>query len=181
MARKVIAAVAAFAVFAQDAAFARQSGAPAPNRAEVTWNELEGFVVDKLISTVLPDGAKLRGEVLAVRPESLVLDVQKSSRKKLHPLGQTEIARTDVREIYVIRHQSAVFRVLGGVLGGIGGLFAATGIAIAADTAAAALPALLLLIPASAAAGYYAGKLADRRTTRITIRPEFTPVNVEEE
>ncbi len=181
MIRKVVATLAAFAIFAQDPALARQSGPPVPKRAELTWDELAAFVVEKQISTVLPDGAKLRGEVLAVRPEALVLDVQKSSRKKIHPLGQTEIARTDISEISVIRHQAAIFRVFGGVLGGIGGLFASTGIAIATDSAAVAIPAVILLIPASAVAGYYAGKLADRRISHITIRPVLTTAGVEEE
>ncbi len=179
MTRRIVAVIAACGLLAQNAAFARQGPAAMPTQLEIAWDELAPLVVDKHIATVLPDGAKLEGDVLAVRPEALVLDVQKSSRKKLHPLGQTEIARPDVREVRVIRHTGAAFRLLGGIMGGIGGAFAAGGLAYASNAAAAVFPAFLLLIPLSATAGYYAGKLADRRITRISIRP--APAGGEEE
>ncbi len=181
MIRKIAAVVALSGMLSEEAAFGRQAPAQLPRQAEVSWDELAGFVIDKRVSTVLPDGAKLEGEVLAVRPEALVLDVQKSSRKKVYPLGQIEIPRPDVREVCIIRHQWAVFRVLGGVMGGLGGAFAAGWIAYVTDSAAAVVPALLLLIPLSAAGGYYAGKLADRRTTRIRIRPEPVTTGMEEQ
>jgi hypothetical protein len=173
--------MAVFGLVTQEAALARQAPAPNPRQAEVAWGELAGFAVDKQISIELPDGVKLRGEVLAVRPESLVLDVQKSSRKKVHPLGQTEVPRADVREVWVIRHQSAIFRVLGGVLGGVGGTFAAGALTYVYESAAVALPAFLLLIPVSATAGYYAGKLADRRVTHIRIQAAVASAGEEEE
>lgn len=177
MVRQILAVLVALSVLAQDAAFAEQQRSPlTQNQVEITWDELAGVIVQKRISTVLPDGVKLQGEVLAVRPESLVLDVQKSSRKKLHALGQTEIPRASITEVRVIRHRSAAMRIIGGTLGAIGGVFATGAVGVATESVAAVLPCLLVLIPLSAVAGYYAGKAADRRTTRITIAPDALAV-----
>lgn len=181
MLRQIMAVVAAFGLLAQDAAFARQASPAAPNQVPITWGELGSFVADQRISTVLPDGAKLEGEVLAVRPESLVLDVQKSSRRKLYPLGQTEIPRASITEVLVIREQSAVMRVFGAILGGIGGAFGVSGLGYLTESLAVVLPALILGIPLAAAAGYCAGKLADRHTTRLKIRPAMPAGPIQED
>jgi hypothetical protein len=173
MVRRILAVLVALAVLTQDAAFAEQQRPPLKqNQVEITWDELAGVIVQKRISTVLPDGVKLQGEVLAVRPDSLLLYVQKSSQKKLHALGQTEIPRASISEVRVIRHSSPVMRIIGGTLGAIGGVFATGVVAVTTESAAAVVLCLLLLIPLSAVAGYYAGKAADRRTTRITIAPD---------
>ena len=180
MTRKILAVLMALGMLAPEAAFAQPAPSGKSKQVEITWDELAGFVVEKKISTVLPDGVRLQGEVLAVRPESLVLDVQKSSRKKLYPLGQTEVPRSSVSLVLVIRERSAAMRIVGGILGGIGGLFATSGIAVATDSVAVVLPGLLCIIPGSAVAGYYAGKLADRYITRIAIRPAVPATSPEE-
>jgi len=182
MLRKVMAALVASSILIGDAAFARQVTTPpaTPRTVEIAWDELAGMVVEKTITTVLTDGAKVQGEVLAVRPESLVLDIRKSSRKKVYPAGQAAIARRLVTEIQVIRHCSPIGRITLGILGAIGGISVASGLAITTDSAAI-LPGALLIIPVSTVAGYYAGKLADRRITRIAIRPEAAAAGSEEE
>jgi hypothetical protein len=171
MARKITAFLAAFALMAQDAAFARQPAPSLPPNVELTWDELAAVLVEQKIATVLADGTKLKGEVLAVRPESLVLDVAKTSRRKAWPLGQSEILRTALTSVDLIRERSAGWRILGGLLGGIGGLFGTGALAYAANSVAV-LPFMLLIIPLGAVAGYYAGKIADQHTTHIRIRPE---------
>lgn len=182
MVRRFLAVVVAMGVLAQDAAFARQAlTVPNKNQVQITWEELAGIVVEQNVATVLPDGVRLQGEVLAVRPESLVLDVHKSSKKKLHPLGQTEIPRASVTEVRVIRHRSAGLRIAGGILGAIGGLAAVSGLGFVTESFAVVIPGLLVLVPISAVAGYYAGKLGDRRTTRLSIRPSAAPTGAEEE
>ena len=193
MVRKMLAVLAAFGLLAQDAAFARQNPESLSGKSrqvEIAWNELASLVVDQKISTVLPGGIKLRGDVLAVRPDCLVVDVQKTSNRKLYPPGQTEIPRSSVGELKIIRQRSAAMRIVGGILGAIGGLAAASWIGVAADSAAVLGPLLILLIPLSAVGGYYAGKLADTYTTTIAIRPEegglqpargFSPVPMNEE
>ena len=138
----------------------------------IAWDELGNLVIEQTISTVVSGGTRLQGEVLAVRPASMVLDVHKTSNRKLFPKGQAEIPRASISEVRVIRHTTAGMRVAGGILGAIGGIAAVTGLGFATDSAAVLIPGMILIIPGAAVAGYYAGKLADRRTTRLTIRPE---------
>jgi hypothetical protein len=82
-------------------------------------------------------------------------------------------------ELRLIRDGHALLRLVGGILGGLGGVVVVTCIAVVTEVAAALVPAALLIIPASAAAGYYAGKLVDRRTTRITIRSQLSDAGEE--
>jgi hypothetical protein len=181
MLRRILAVAAGFLVLWQDGSWAQgaidgtggsraDQGVRRTKHVELAWDELAAFVVEKKISTVLPDGTKVQGEALAVRPESLVLDVQKTSSRKAWPKGQTEIPRTYVSELNLIRERGAAMRILGGVAGAIGGLFGVSAVAYVADSAAFAIVGLVFLVPLAAVGGYYAGRLADRYTTRIVIR-----------
>ncbi|HEY2015393.1 MAG TPA: hypothetical protein VGH38_17935, partial [Bryobacteraceae bacterium] len=102
MIRQSMALAVAFGLLGQDAALAQAPTLP-NNQVPIAWEELAALVVDRKITTTIPDGTRLEGEALAVRPEALVLDVQKSSNRKLHPKGQTEVRRLDVSEVRVIR------------------------------------------------------------------------------
>ena len=181
MTQKIAALVAAFALLAQDAAFAKQAPQKLPDPAGIAWSELGKFSVEQNVSITLPDNTRLEGEVLAVRPESLVLDVHKSSNKKLHPKEQTEIPSTSVREVKIIRHAGPAMRIVGGILGALGGSMGATALGFVTDSVAVLLPAFLIFIPMSAVGGYYAGKLADRRTTLIHIQQTAPAPAAEEE
>ena len=168
MTKSLTALVAALALLGQEAAWARGGGQP---RAELDWSELAQTIVDKEIALVLPDGVDLEGLVLAVRPETLVLDVRKTSDRKLHPKGQTEIPRASVSLVKVIR-RSGPFKLVGGLVGALGGIWTAGGVGVATDNVGVTVAALVVGIPALATAGYYAGKAADRRTTLIAVRQE---------
>ena len=170
MIRQSLAVAVAFGLLLQDAAFAQQAPALKSKQVQISWEELSALVIDRKISTTLPDGTRLEGEALAVRPEALVLDVHKTSNKRLHPKGQTELPRTAVSEVRVIRLRGPVMRIIGGILGGIGGAFGVSALGIALDSVAVLLPAVLIGIPLAAVAGYYAGKLADTSTTRLLIQ-----------
>lgn len=150
-----------------------QSLAMAAQQVQVAWSELAPLTVDKKVSLNLVDSKRVQGEMLAVRPDELVLNIRKSSDRKLYPNGQASIPREAVSEIRVIREKGPV-KLFGGVAGTIGGLFASAGLAYV-GAGAAAIPGLVLLVPVSAVAGYYAGKALDRRTTIITIAPEPQP------
>ena len=180
MIRQSLAVAVAFGLLFQDAAFAQQAPTLNPKQVQISWEELSALVIDKRISTTLPDGTRLEGEALAVRPEALVLDVQKTSNKKLHSKGQTEVPRLAVSEVRVIRIRGPVMRIIGGFLGGIGGAFATGALGFVTDSMAVLVPMLLLGIPLAAVAGYYAGKLADTHTTRLLIQNAAQPGDIEE-
>jgi hypothetical protein len=170
MIRQSLAVAVAFGLLLQDAAFAQQAPILNSKQVQISWEELSALVVDRRISTTLPDGTRLEGEALAVRPEALVLDVKKTSDRHLHPKGQTELPREAVNEVRVIRLRGPVMRIIGGILGGIGGAFGITALGIVLDSVAVLLPGALFGIPLCAVAGYYAGKLADTNTTRLLIQ-----------
>jgi len=180
MIRQSLAVAVACGLFLQDAAFARQAPTLQAKQVQISWEELSGLVIDRKISTTLPDGTRLEGEALAVRPEALVLDVHKTSNKKLHPKGQTAVPRPDVSEVRVIRLRAPVMRIIGGILGGFGGAFGAGALGFVIDSVAVLVPIMLLGIPLSAVAGYYAGKLADTSTTRLLIQDAAQPGDIEE-
>ena len=169
MIRQSLAVAVAFGLLLQDAAFAQQAPTLQSKHVQVTWEELSALVIDRKISTTLPDGTRLEGEALAVRPEALVLDVHKTSNQKLHPKGQTEVPRMAVSEVRVIRLGGPFMRIIGGFLGGIGAAAAAGALGYVIDSLAVMLPLLLVGIPLAAVAGYYAGKLVDTHTTRLLI------------
>jgi len=181
MLRQTIALAVAFGLVTQDAAFASQNPTLDARRVQIAWEELVALVVDQRISTTLPDGTRLEGDALAVRPEALVVDVQKTSNKKLHPKGQTEIPRSAVSEVRVIRVRGIAMRIILGILGGFGGAYASVGLAFVTDSAAVLLPAILLGIPLAAIGGYYAGKLLDTRVTHLLIKNPGQPGGFEED
>jgi hypothetical protein len=180
MIRQSLAVAVAFGLLLQDAAFAQQAPTLQSKQVQISWEELSALVIDRKISTTLPDGTRLEGEALAVRPEALVLDVQKTSNKKLHPKGQTEVLRPAVSEVRVIRVRGPFMRIVGGILGGIGGAYAAGALGFALDSLAVLLPLVFLGIPLAAVAGYYAGKLADTHTTRLLIQEAAQAGDIEE-
>lgn len=173
---KPIALLAAFAVLSTQATQAREDQAILKQRrAELAWSELAAILTEKKISTKLPDGIKLQGEVLSVRPDALVMDVHKTSNRKEYPKGQAEIPRASITEVRVIRDRGPM-KAVGGVLGGFGGSAFTTAISIAADSAVVAVTGMLLFVPLGIVGGYYLGKAADRRNTTISIRPDVEPV-----
>lgn len=144
-----------------------QSIAMAAQRVEVVWDELAPLAVDKKVSVNLADSNRVQGEVLAVRPGELVLNIQKSSDRKLYPKGQASIPRSEIAEIRVIRDKGPG-KLVGAIAGTVGGLFATAGLAMLGN-GMAIIPGLVVVWPVAAVAGYYAGKALDRRTTIITI------------
>ncbi len=172
MPQKLIALLAALALMAQQSAHAQQdSPLLKQRRAELAWSELSAILTEKKISTRLPDGVKVEGEVLAVRPDGLVMDVHKTSSRKLHPKGQSEFPRESIRELRVVRDRGPM-KAVGGVTGATGGLTATGFLAYATESTGLVLAGLVFLVPIAIVAGYYAGKAADRRTTLITVRQD---------
>jgi hypothetical protein len=70
-----------------------------------TWDELSRTMQGTYIRMVLPDTTVIKGQVLDVRPDALVVDVRRTSNSRLHPKGPTGIPRSDVStiELYLRR------------------------------------------------------------------------------
>ncbi len=148
-----------------------QKGARAESKPlEMKWNELAPMIGGHRAALVLTDGATVKGEVVAVREDSILMDV--SSAVRGYTKGSGSIPRNSVSLIRLQRTRGAWGRTLGtviGVLGGVvvGGYVAAT----STNRAATGIPVFLGVASGISVAGYYAGRGLDKRITQIKVVP----------
>lgn len=145
-------------------------------QGQLAWSELEALVVDRRAKTTLTDGTRIEGDVLAVRPEALVMDITKTSDKKAYPKGETTIPRNLVTGLQLVK-LSGPGRAILGVVGGAGGLLLG-GVIACFNPGAGVVLAWTVFVPAGATGGYYLGKSIDRRHSKLTIvseTPEAAP------
>lgn len=128
------------------------------------WEQLAPMVTGQKIELYLSDGTRLRGEALAVRTDTFVMDVEKTSNKTRYSKGQAEVPRPEVSSVNLIQ-RTIRWRLLTTPAIGLAG--AALGGAATNGHNREGLP--LITIPASIAAGYFLGKHMDTNVTKITI------------
>jgi len=87
---------------------------------ERAWTDLPIFIVGHEISLALPNGGLVRGKVLAVRADSLEMEVQKTTDSRLQPKGKTVVPRASVSIIEVITKRKGKDSVGAKVVGGAG-------------------------------------------------------------
>jgi len=182
LSKQCMAVLLVFIWLGQDLGLARQQPkAVGKTPGRLAWSELASVVVDRRVKTTLPDTTRIEGDVLAVRSDALVMDIAKTSNRKAHPKGQTEIPRASLTELAVIK-QKGPGRLIGGILGTVGGVALAAALIVASDgSAAVGWTSVLVVIPAVAAGGYYVGRAIDRRVTRVAITPDGAPTSSGEE
>lgn len=139
------------------------------------WDELGAMVNGKTFYTVLPDGTRVDGRAVAVQPEGLRTTVRKSSNAAYQKGKEVVLPREALSAIQV-RNRGWKWKVIAPVAGLFAG--AATGalIGTAADHKGCFIicegTAIGLLTGAAAGVGFglWAGYLADRRYTTLTIK-----------
>jgi hypothetical protein len=139
---------------------------------ELTWSEVTSRIQGQNIELTLPGGTTVAGEVAAVRDDSLVLNLHKTSDPKGYPKGNATIPRASVTVLNIKESHGRWGRKMGSALGVFTGML--VGGYIAANTASSVGPALVILGAITGAVtvgGYYLGKLADTRNTRIRVVP----------
>jgi hypothetical protein len=101
----------------------------APMPVEVKWSELGAMISGRVVELTLPGGLKLKGDVVTVREDALVLDVRKTSDAKAYPKGGATIPRASVTTLKLERPRGHWGRTVGS-LGGLmaGGRSEASGI-----------------------------------------------------
>jgi hypothetical protein len=137
---------------------------------EMKWSELAPLIGGHHASLVLTDGTTVKGEVVAVREDAILMDV--SSAVKGYAKGNGSVPRSSLALIDLERTRGAWGRTMGtviGVLGGltVGGYVAAT----STNSAGAAIPIFLGIASGVSVAGYYAGRGLDKRVTHIKVVP----------
>jgi len=149
------------------------AAAAATNRMEVHWNQLSSLILGREVSLVLPGGTDIAGDVIAVRADSLALDVRKTSNEKVQPKGESAIPRASITTLQLRERKGVGGRVLGVVVGAIVGMVAG-GETVAHTTynEAAAVGTFTGVSVAGAVGGYYVGRSVDSRTTVIRVVAE---------
>lgn len=146
-------AVFALLYSAQTASFAESKP------VELKWSELAPLIQSRRVELTLVDGAKLKGEAVVVREDSIVL-------------GSGSIPRSSVSLIKLQRTRGSWGRKLGTVIGVLGGLVVGGYVtAVATNSAGAGIPLFLGMASGVTLGGYYIGRGIDYRTTLIKVAP----------
>lgn len=139
---------------------------------EVKWNELSPLILGHTVTIVLPAGATVSGEAVAVRDDALMLEVRRTSDSRIQPKGQASIPRSSVTTLQISETKAVGGRVLGVVLGLLIGMVGGGEIAAHADQREGPAVATFTAVAVTGAVGgYYLGKSVDRHTTMIRVVP----------
>jgi hypothetical protein len=138
---------------------------------ELKWTELASMIASHRVDLALSDGGIVSGEAIAVREDTLILDVRRSSGTKQYPKGNAAIPRSTITLITLERSSGTWGRTLGTTLGVVTGLGIGGYSAAHTDSGGVAVAVLVAVTSGLTVVGYYAGKQLDRRSTRITIVP----------
>lgn len=141
---------------------------------ELKWTELAPMITTHTVELTLRDGGSVSGEAIAVREDTLLLDVTKSSgtpQSKQYANGNATIPRSAITLIALQRSRGAWGRTVGTTLGVIIGLGIGGDAAYHTDSGGKAVAVLLGVGSGIALVGYYTGRQLDKRTTRIKITP----------
>ena len=148
--------------------------AAAADEVQLKWTELGAIAVGHDARLVVPGGAVLQGEIAAVRDDSLVMVIAKTSDRKAFPKGQNSIPRASVTLVELKKGSGIAGRVVGTTAGLLGGLTIAGEIIAHGDLSEApGITVFLVATVGTTVAGYFIGRRADRRVTRIRIAPEL--------
>jgi len=143
------------------------------SQLEMKWKELGSMIIGRQVKLVLPGGAEIQGEAIALREDTLLLNVKKTSDRKSYPRGQNAIPRASVTTLQFETVRGPGGKTIGVIVGALGGLILGGDlVAHTAHSEAAAISSFLGISTGSAIAGYYAGKASDRRVTTVKILPE---------
>jgi hypothetical protein len=139
---------------------------------ELRWNELAPLIAGNRAEVTLVDGSRVKGEALAVREDTLVMDIRRSSGPTRFAKGNGLVPRPKVDVIKVERRSGTVGRVLGTVGGVLAGMTLAFYAVFAMDSGGGgAIATYIGIVVGFTAAGYYLGQAIDRRTTTIKVVP----------
>jgi hypothetical protein len=138
---------------------------------ELKWTELSSIIASHRVELTLTGGGSVAGDAIAVREDTLVLDVKKSSGTNHYAKGNASIPRSSVTLISLQKSRGTWGRTLGTTLGVVTGLGVGGYSAAHTNSGGVAVAVLVSVTSGLAVIGYYAGRGLDRATTRIVIVP----------
>jgi hypothetical protein len=137
---------------------------------ELRWNELSGMVAGHNVVVTLRDGATVSGEAMAVREDSLVLEIRRASNPALRK-GNGAIPRDSISIIKLERSRGGWGKTIGTVIGVLSGITLGGYAAAHTNSAGAGIPVFLGVAAGFTVAGSYAGRQLDKKETLIKIVP----------
>jgi hypothetical protein len=172
MTSKSVAAVLFMALF-----WGGATGLAALRPMELKWSELDSVISGHAVELTLPGGARVKGDVAAVREDALAIDVRKTSDAKAYPKGGTTIPRASVTTLRLERSRGHWGRILGPLGGSVAGAllggYITNAVTDQRDLANLGKVGFVGLVSgvAGGVAGYYLGRVADRKVIVIRIMP----------
>jgi len=138
---------------------------------ELKWGELAPTIQGHTVELTLTGGTRVTGDVAAIRNDTMVLDVKKTSDAKAFPKGNASIPRDSI-QLVKLKRSGAWGKTLGttlGVLSGVvvGGYVAGT----TQNDAGPAVAVFLVIAGAMSVGGYLLGRRADQTATTIRVVP----------
>jgi hypothetical protein len=142
---------------------------------ELKWGELPQILEEQPLQLALPDGTVIRGVALAIREDALVMDVKKTSNKRIQQKGNAVIPRASVTLIQINRRVGFGARALGTTIGAISGVvlggYLAARTAGITESAGPGIATFLGVASLGAAGGYFAGKEIGKQVIYIKVVP----------
>jgi hypothetical protein len=144
---------------------------------ELRWSDLDSAISGHVVELTLPGGTRVKGDVVAVREDSLAIDVRKTSDAKAYPKGGTTIPRASVTALRLERSRGHWGRIVGSVSGFVAGanLGGYVASAVTDQRGGANVETVffagLIGAVAGGIAGHHLGGIADRKVTLIRIVP----------
>ena len=133
------------------------------------WSELAALITAQR-AEVITDRGTVKGDVVTVRDEGLLIDVKSASNAQAYSKGNGVIPRNSIALIKLERRPGSWGRNLGSVVGVISGLVVGGYITgNVADSAGTGIPLFLGLMTCITTAGYYAGKQLDTQIMLIRV------------
>ena len=93
-------------------AISHNSALARPKLVELSWGDLSPLIVDHRITLHLPEDVRIKGRVLSVRNDGLLMSVKKTNNKKAYPKGQSLIPRAHVSLIDLRRKRGVKYRLI---------------------------------------------------------------------
>jgi hypothetical protein len=141
-----------------------------PKPLEVKWSEVAPLIRSHRVELTLRDGARIKGEAVVIREDSMLLDIKKVYGKSLFRKGSAAIHRDELSLIKVQTSRGSWGRSLGTVLGVLSGLTVGLYASIG-DSASYSIPVFLAVASTMTLGGFFAGRALDRQETLIKIVP----------
>jgi hypothetical protein len=142
-----------------------------PNAIAVPWSDVGSLILDEKIRVSLPTGAVVEGKVLAFHPESLELQIQKTSDNTIQPKGKIVVPRTSLHLLKLLKPRKKWRIILTSVGAGVAIPLWAFSEYSYNESGGASPPPLGVMMAVGGAAGYLGGWALDRpKEVTITIQ-----------